>query len=292
MIDFLEFIDAQLASWPQALERYRDLGRTERRSMRIGDMTVGIQHNPARIISTAAKTDDKSLSERACFLCRENRPAEQEAYEIAAGWELLVNPYPIFPTHFTIVSRGHKPQEGWQPDMCEIAEKMPGHTVFFNGRQAGASCPDHLHLQAVKTDELPLMRLIEERHEQSKGCVASRGSLGIDLPFDFTSHIVTPDAEGFRLLMGMEETLGREYLASGQINIYVWIGRDGVLRVAGVPRKAHRPSCYGPGEGQRLISPGCIDMAGVIITPLAKDYEGVGEGEVREIYAECGRQDG
>ncbi|MDE6511510.1 MAG: DUF4922 domain-containing protein, partial [Muribaculaceae bacterium] len=160
----LEFIDAQLAVWPLARENYQALGRTERRSIRLGDLLVGIQHNPARIVSTGAKTDAKAIAERPCFLCADNRPPQQTALEIVDGWELLVNPYPIFPTHFTIVSRSHRPQEGFPMDMVMMAEKLPGHTVFFNGKVAGASCPDHMHCQAVKTLESPLRQLIERVH--------------------------------------------------------------------------------------------------------------------------------
>ena len=147
----LEFIDGQLAEWPLARENYQALGKTERRSLQLGDLIVGIQHNPARIVSTGAKTDAKSLAERPCFLCKKNRPPQQVGINIAEGWELLLNPYPIFPTHFTIVSTSHRPQEGFPLDMVTMAEKLPGHTVFFNGKLSGASCPDHLHCQAVKT---------------------------------------------------------------------------------------------------------------------------------------------
>ena len=88
----LEFIDGQLAEWPLARDNYQALGRTERRSMQLGDLIVGIQHNPARIVSTGAKTDAKSLAERPCFLCERNRPPQQVGMKIAEGWELLLNP--------------------------------------------------------------------------------------------------------------------------------------------------------------------------------------------------------
>ena len=208
----LDFIDAQIADWPLARENYQALGKTERRSMQIGDLTVGIQHNPARIISTAAKTDAKTLSERPCFLCEKNRPPQQVGVDIADGWELLLNPYPIFPTHFTIVSKQHRPQEGFPIDMVTMAEKLPGHTVFFNGKRAGASCPDHLHCQAVKTHELPLMLLIEKSHNLKSGRVATAKTLKLDMPFGFTSIIITPDLDGMSELARVEETIGKLYI--------------------------------------------------------------------------------
>lgn len=284
----LEYIDAQLAEWPLARENYQALGKTERRSMQLGDLTVGIQHNPARIVSTAAKTDAKTLAERPCFLCKKNRPPQQVGMEIAEGWELLLNPYPIFPTHFTIVSKNHKPQEGFPLDMVTMAEKLPGHTVFFNGKRAGASCPDHLHCQAVKTHELPLMQLIEKRHSLDAGRVSSSESLGLDVPFGFTSIIITPDLDGMSELARIEDSIGREYISEGRLNAFVWIDDNGLLRICAVPRNMHRPSCYGSDEGQHLISPGCIDMTGVIIAPIKKDYDTLTEDDIKKIYKECG----
>ncbi len=284
----LEYIDSQLAEWPLARENYQALGRTERRSVQLGDLTIGIQHNPARIVSTAAKTDAKTLAERPCFLCKKNRPPQQVGMEIADGWELLLNPYPIFPTHFTIVSKEHQPQEGFPLDMVTMAERLPGHTVFFNGKRAGASCPDHLHCQAVKTHELPLMQLIEKKYNLDFGSVATHESLNLDVPFGFISIIITPDVEGMSELASIEDTIGKEYIKEGKINAFVWIDANGLLRICAVRRNMHRPSCYGSGEGQHLISPGCIDMTGVLIAPLKKDYDDLTEADIRRIFQECG----
>lgn len=294
----LEFIDSQIAQWPLARENYQALGKTQRRSMQLGDLTVGIQHNPARMISTGAKIDKSSIAQRPCFLCKKNRPKEQIPMEIAEEWELLLNPFPIFPTHFTIVSKEHQPQRGFPLDMVEMAEKLPGHTIFFNGSKAGASCPDHLHCQAVKTLELPLMQLAEKKHlpnvnkdddkTDADWRIATSSSLGLDVPFGFKSIIVTPDIEGMQILADIENIIGKEYIEDGRVNAFVWIDTSGMLRIVAVPRKAHRPDCYGEGDGQMMISPGCIDMAGVIITPREKDYESLTEAQLRQVYRECG----
>lgn len=290
MISLSEMMDAQLGEWELARRNYQALGQTERRSMKLGDLMIGIQHNPARIVSTAAKTDAKTLAERPCFLCESNRPAVQKGIPIVDGWELLLNPFPIFPTHYTIVSKRHQPQEGLPLDMVEMAEKLPGHTIFFNGKHAGASCPDHLHCQAVMTHELPLMRLAEERHGVDAGDkVMTSSVLGLDVPFSFKSIIVTPDVEGMQTLASLEEIIGKEYVDEGNLNLFVWIDPRGLLRIVAVPRGAHRPSCYGvDSPGRHLISPGCIDMAGVIIAPRKEDYDSLTESDIRQIYAECG----
>lgn len=283
----LEFIDVQLAEWPLARENYQALGKTERRRIQLGDLTVGIQHNPARIVSTGAKIDSKTLAERPCFLCAKNRPPQQVGYELVEGWDLLLNPFPIFPTHFTIVNKEHSPQDGFPLDMVVMAENLPGHTVFFNGKQAGASCPDHLHCQAVMTNELPLMKLIEGTHALSSGRVATSNSLGLDVPFPFTSVIISPDLDGMSVLAKIEDIIGKTYINEGRLNAFVWIDVSGLLRICVVRRRSHRPSCYGSEEGQHLISPGCIDMAGVLIAPLKKDYDNLSDEDVRGIYREC-----
>lgn len=287
----LNFVDSQLATWPLARTNYQALGKTERHSFEIGDLTVGIQCNPARIVSTGAKIDAATLAKRPCFLCAENRPPEQVPLEIVEGWELLLNPYPIFPTHFTIVSAKHCPQEGFPLEMVDMAEKLKGMTIFFNGSKAGASCPDHKHCQAVMTHELPLMLLVERSHRLSlsdSGAkhVATPEELGIDAPFRFVSVIITPDVNGMENLAKIEETIGKKCIEEGLVNIFVWIDSEGLLRIVGVPRKAHRPSCYGSDADQFLVSPGCIDMAGVIITPRREDFDRLTLADVRRIYSE------
>ena len=171
--------------------------------------------------------------------------------------------------------------------MVTMAERLPVHTIFFNGKKAGASCPDHMHCQAVKTSELHLMHLLEEKHKINTGTVASAKSLGLDMPFNFTSVIITPDLDGMSELAAIEKTIGKDYINEGKINIFVWIDVNGLLRICAVRRNKHRPSCYGTEEGQHLISPGCIDMTGVIIAPLKKDYDVLTEEDVRKIYSEC-----
>lgn len=290
----LDFIDEQLAEWPMARANYQALGKTERRTMQLGDLIVGIQHNPARIVSTAAKTDAAALAKRPCFLCEENRPPQQKGLPIAEGWELLLNPFPIFPTHYTIISKTHRPQEGLPLDMVEMAEKLKGHTIFFNGKKAGASCPDHMHVQAVMTHELPLMRLVEKRHvlprtPQLNDRVATSEKLGLDVPFGFISVIITPDDDGRKVLSVIDIIIGKDTIAEGKLNTFVWIDGAGQLRIVSVPRNEHRPSCYfAEDETHRMISPGCIDMAGVLIVPIKEDYKRLTEEEVRKIYKECG----
>lgn len=286
-----DFVETQLFSWEFAKKNYDALANVRRRYVDVGDFSVGIQWNPGRIVSTGAKTDFKSINERPCFLCRANRPSQQLIYPILSGWEMLVNPYPIFPIHFTIVSSEHIRQSNVPDEIVEIAEKLPGMAVFFNGANAGASAPDHLHLQAVLKDELPLLHLVEKYHTSSEPGLRSSDSFGLDLPFYFISGIVSKDYDGLKTLYfgltsggpGTDGTLDNQAL----VNKFFWIDSSGMLRFISIPRKAHRPKCfYDHGESNRMVSPGCVDMAGLVIVPREEDFFSLDADEVGVIYSD------
>lgn len=266
------FVEAQLQWWPEAKERYLDLGKTERKKVRIGKLEGAVQFNPARARSTTADISAKAIGERPCFLCEKNRPEEQIAIPIINGWSLLLNPFPIFPVHFTIASDQHTDQLPDVGKMVELAEKMPGFVVFFNGAKAGASAPDHLHFQAVMVDELPLMRKIERSlySEESRLFSVKPEECGFgedQWPFAFRVGVIHPDKNGQRVLAEMMTPTDKEL-----VNLYAWIGYCGELRILEIPRKAHRPRCYTDKEEPLLVSPGAIDMAGILITVRGEDF--------------------
>jgi hypothetical protein len=52
-------------------------------------------------------------------------------------------------------------------------------------------------------------------------------------------------------------------------------------------RRKHRPDAYfAEGEERIFVSPGAIDMAGVVITPRLMDYERLDCSVLRDIYRE------
>ena len=138
-----------MGRWPEAARRYRDLQNIETKEIDLDGMPVRVQFNPARAVSTLARTDAAAIKARSCFLCRDNRPAQQEAlpFEGCDGrrYEVLVNPFPIFPEHYTVPAVEHTPQRitGRFPDMLRLAEAFPDMVVFYNGPESGASAPDH-----------------------------------------------------------------------------------------------------------------------------------------------------
>lgn len=277
-------IDRQLASWPEAARRYSDLREVKTKEITIGGMPVRVQYNPARAVSTLARTDAASIAARPCFLCRENRPQQQEAlpFEGCDGrrYEILVNPFPIFPEHFTVPAVDHVPQRiaGRFPDMLRLADTFPDMTVFYNGPESGASAPDHFHFQMGCRGFLPV-----ERHFGLLGpkTVMRPGAAVIALTSAYIPGlpvITAPDAKSaeaafLRVLRSMPVSPST---GEPQLNILCWKERtdsDTVFRILVIPRKAHRPSCYYAPEGEAVrISPASVDLGGVFIVPVEEDF--------------------
>lgn len=288
-----DLLEAQLLSWPDAKTNFDRLQEVKRKPLDLGGLKAAAQLNPARIRSTAAAVDTKSIDNRPCFLCAANRPKEQMSAEWPeAGWELLVNPYPILPVHFTIVSKDHRPQDEIPLEMAMMAELAPSLAIFYNGARAGASAPDHAHCQAMLKSELPLLSLAEKLHSADEPGWKSSEDFGADLPFHFLSAVITPDMAGMAALSKVPKAFGVDYATGNQdrglINAFFWISeRDHLLRVVIIPRKAHRPSLYFmPDDEKFVISPGAVDMAGLLIVPRAEDFDRITPAIARRIYAE------
>lgn len=250
--DIEQLFDRQMTAWPEAAQRIRDLQeRVQRRQ--VGPYVV--QFNPARAVSTMARVDKASLQERPCFLCAHNRPSVQEGLQVLGGrWEVLINPFPILERHLTIVCCQHTPQRLTRQDLSDmvaLSRMLPDYTVFYNGARCGASAPDHKHLQAGKGAPVPLP-------------MWGRALLNEEELWDAISRLP------------MEE--GRE---EPDFNLLVTNGRGYVI-----PRRQHRPQCYH--DGTCLVSPGALDMAGLIITPREEDYRSLTEERITRILEECG----
>lgn len=280
-----EFFDNQIELW----HGRGQLGMVETRELNVGSHTVTLQHNPARIVSTGAKIDAKSISQRKCFLCAEGRLENQVSMpiEIAGEWfDILVNPYPILPYHFTIAARNHEQQQiaghtGAFAQLLEVDQKL---TVFYNGPRSGASAPDHMHLQASLSASLPLQM-------QWRNIVGEHNSeLSICRYIEPFYAIETPSAA--RMTALIDKVIASMPISEGdyepRLNIIAWHSDD-VFRVAIIPRCAHRPSCYFSDDADKLmVSPGALDMAGLIITPRRCDFEDITAENIVDIMSQCG----
>lgn len=294
MTELQSLLKRQLAGWPEAARRYRDLREVQTKEITIGGMPVRVQYNPARAVSTLARTDAASIAARPCFLCRGNRPQQQEAlpFEGCDGrrYEILVNPFPIFPEHFTVPAVDHVPQRiaGRFPDMLRLAEAFPDMTVFYNGPESGASAPDHFHFQMGCKGFLPV-----ETHFGLLGpkTVMRPGAAAIALTSAYIPGlpvITAPDAESaeaafLRVLRSLPVS---PRTGEPQLNILCWREQD-IFRVLVIPRKAHRPSCYYAPEGEAVrISPASVDLGGVFIVPVEEDFRRTDAGVLQNIIRE------
>ena len=275
----VRFFNRQLQTWDEVRQRYRDLQAVQTRELVTDDITLSVQWNPARIGSTGAKIDAKSIAERPCFLCGKNRPQQQMHRLVDGKYELLVNPYPILPLHFTLPTIAHQPQRilPMYGEMLRMAHRNPGLTLLYNGPLCGASAPDHAHLQAVVTGMLPLQTAWQRLSRNLVAVVKSGDDEGI-------WHVADYPAAAF-LLKSYNEVHGEQLfkqfyhclpLADGQaepmMNIIAWRQDDQLLSVV-LPRRKHRPDCYtAEGDAQYIISPGAVDMGGLFITPREQDF--------------------
>jgi len=285
----IELWSEQVVHWPLANRYYGSLDQVQSREFRLETTRVLVQFNPARIASTAAKTDATSIAERPCFLCDHNRPPEQNAVDAGRYW-LLVNPFPIFKQHFTIPNKEHIPQRILPvfADFLWFTRELNEFVVFYNGPRCGASAPDHLHFQAGNKGVLPLIdeyflrstadaellkdisdaRLLRFRKSLRKVFVIeSVTSEAAMILFDELYHSF-PATEGEEPMMNL---LG--VFESGKWIIFV------------LPRKAFRPSQYSTPEPQHLmISPAAIEMAGILITPVEAHFHKINAADIVDIF--------
>ncbi|MCI6447820.1 MAG: DUF4922 domain-containing protein, partial [Prevotella sp.] len=298
------FIDRQMDLWADTLHRYQALSSVKTRQIE----SYRLQFNPARMVSTGAKIDKTTLAKRPCFLCEENRPKEQIKHIIRnndgeAIMEMLVNPFPILPEHFTIVSTKHEPQAimGKYEEMHRLLTVYPELMVFYNGPRCGASAPDHMHLQAGTAGITPLETFVSYDDEELITVFSLNENEGIKLKKDFLSPVFLircKSMEAYRRLFlrlyhAIETVCPIPYVDASpdeepMMNILGW--RDmGDYVFAVIPRRKHRPDCYtAEGDAQYIISPGALDMAGLIITPRKEDFERLDADNLHEIISEVG----
>lgn len=297
--DFENFFNSQLDCWEEVRRQFESLEQVETKELVIGDHNLAVQFNPARIASASADITAKALAERPCFLCDLNRPKIQRALPVEGHYHLLVNPFPILPRHFTIPARRHSPQiilPHFQT-MLKLAWHTPDLMFFYNGPVCGASAPDHMHLQAGKRDVLPIERdwksyettleklfPISPGHEESlEEILGQKPDCGIYLLKGYVCPAFVirtiPSEQPCILFDKLFHALPlQDGESEPRMNIICWrqswnAGREDEIVTLIFPRKKHRPACYGrTGGDSMLISPGALDMGGLLITAREEDF--------------------
>lgn len=286
------FFNRQLEVWTDARHRFRDLKHVETRQF---SDQLKLQWNPARIVSTGAKIDEKTLGERPCFLCDKNRPKEQMSKQIDEKFHLLVNPFPILPVHFTIPARKHQPQLIYKNygEMHRFISLHSDLMVFYNGPKCGASAPDHLHFQAGTNGILPLQTNWQRLSRNLTDIISLNDEEKISVVRDFIVPafvIISKSAESdealFRRLYKAMPQRGDE--TEPMMNIISWRKGEEFISVV-IPREKHRPEAYfAEGDAQFVVSPGALDMSGLIITPREEDFRKLTEEKALSLLQECG----
>lgn len=279
----------QPVSWPLARENYKALDHVLVQQVNFDSHNFRLQFNPKRIISSAAKVDPKSLAERPCFLCAHNRPAEQKGIPFLDDYLILLNPYPVFSPHFTVITTDHRPQRIINnfTTMLRLAKEINDYTIIYNGPGCGASAPDHFHFQAIRRNMLPLE---SEYTDRISDTIIISANTRLHNLKDYTRQVLTltgKDQQEIqkvfeRIYHLLEETLPAA--DEPMMNILTWFDNpEWIVQI--FPRKRHRPSQYfETGDKQILISPASIDLGGVLIIPRLEDYNKISKEDITDIF--------
>ena len=292
-----KFIKDQLSVWPLAAANFRALKSARTRQLEVDGLLCTVQCNPRRILSSTADTTPQAIAARKCFLCADNRPAEQFhlKFEGRKGrmYNIQVNPYPIFPGHLVIVREEHIPQAIWHhfPDMLDFAMKYRDYTVFYNGPGSGASAPDHLHFQAVPRLSMPLERAVDAYLDDPGEVLASVKDATLYRYAGFAEGVFALKATTsksmaklfYRLLDCTDKVEGD---IEPKFNLFAYC-RDGEYRAFVTLRAAKRSHhYYSDGPDHLTISPGAADMAGFFVAPFEEDFEKVTSADLEEMLSE------
>lgn len=296
-----KFVKDQLSVWPLAAENYRSLKKAGSKVLSIGGLPVTVQLNPCRRISSEASLDKESINRRPCFLCPENRPAEQTNMEFEGRkgrrYRVTLNPYPIFPSHLVISSFEHTPQSIWHryQDLLDFVRENNEYLGFYNGPESGASAPDHMHFQACPQGLTPLQNRVDELL-----------AAGDDKTLDYLTNVkearlfhLNEYARGVFVLCGAtaKSTAKLFYRlldcapvpdgsSEPKMNIIAWC-HEGEYRTAVIFRERHRPHNYSSSGADHLaMSPGCADLAGVYVTTREEDFGKLDAGLLSQVVRE------
>ena len=289
----LELLSEQKKVWLDLLTSYESLKDVRERDVSCRGFSVCLQHNPARIKSSMADVSEKSAKERRCFLCLNHLPEEQKGILYRSNYLILSNPMPVFPSHFTISHLDHRRQaiiEHIETLLQFMANFGSGWTVLYNGPRCGASAPDHLHFQAFPSGQMPIEKDIREQKrlaltKQMGGVLLYRvKGLGREVMMIEGDD---PMAVG-AAFNGFLKALRKGFLLDEEpmVNI-AGFHEEKNWRLVIFPRRKHRPDAFfKDGNDRVVVSPGVIDMAGVLVTPVERDFERLDATAVENIYRE------
>jgi len=285
-----KLLEEQLNEWELADSNYAALKSVQSKDFDFGEFSIRVQFNPARIVSSSAKVDTKSIQERKCFLCPANLPAVQRGVPFGKDYQILVNPFPIFPEHLTIPSFDHLDQLIYDrfEDMLDLAESLNDFVIFYNGPKCGASAPDHVHFQAGNKGFLPIEQDVKK---VSKKIVSENNDVKIySLENYLRNALIIESTNKKAVVEAFNKIYSELEIKDGEkepmLNIISWY-EDGKWIACIFPRTVHRPKCFfAEGDDNILISPASVDMGGAFITPQEKDFVKITAKDIESILKE------
>ncbi|MFA5831974.1 MAG: DUF4922 domain-containing protein [Bacteroidota bacterium] len=287
----LHLYHEQQHQWPMLAEGVSALQSVQTKVIDCGSFSARLQYNPKRIVSTGAKVDAVSIKERKCFLCLENLPPEQQGVLYKEKFLVLCNPMPIFREHFTISHIEHIPQsiEEQILSFLSLAKDLsPGYTVFYNGPKCGASAPDHMHFQASPAGLIPVEREMVEHKKIKKNI----NGITVSTLERYGRSVITLEGKSEQEMelsfLRLTSSL-RKVMNTNEEPMMNVIGSydDGVWRLIIFVRSKHRPaSFFFEREAKVLISPAAVDIGGLVVTPMEKDFLTVDAPHLSGIYHE------
>ena len=281
----------QMTEWGTSRDNYAKLSQVKVREFTVHGSRVVVQCNPERLRSSAARVDKAAIAHRECFLCTANRPVEQRGIEWG-DYTVIVNPYPIFPKHFTIPTRKHTAQRivSRIGDMMRLALLMQGYPIFYHGPCCGASAPDHCHFQAGVKGFMPIeaeiasAAMTEVAREGSDARLSTVKVHGCNVMVVDAATVDGGCMLFDRLYRALPQCNDRE---EPMMNVLCWSTGEHRATVVVIPRRKHRPDCYySEGEGKLLISPASVDLGGVVIASRKEDFERITAEDIAAIFSE------
>ncbi|MDD4921449.1 MAG: DUF4922 domain-containing protein [Bacteroidales bacterium] len=296
MGDYKKLFKDQCISWDLAANNYRTLSKVLFKEFQIDHFRIKLQFNPGRITSSSANISMAAIQVRPCFLCAKNRPAEQDSLTIKANetsgmdFQVLVNPFPVFPQHYTIAATEHQPQaiKGHFHAFLKLAKSMNDCVVFYNGPRCGASAPDHLHFQAGSKGLMPVETdydnwekiLLWKKKETRIYTMADGLRNGWIMEGNHSTELENTFEQLLDILPSANPASGEEPM----LNLLCWYDQAKWICLV-FPRKSHRPECYFKDDNHRLlISPASVEMGGLMIAARQEDFERIKEEDIRKIY--------
>jgi hypothetical protein len=200
---------------------------------------------------------------------------------------------PVFSSHFTVSHLDHRVQviaEHIDTFLQLMADFGSGWTMLYNGPRCGASAPDHLHFQAAPSGQMPIEKEIRE---------GKRLTLMKQVDNVLLYHLRDLGREV--IILEGNEPMAVGIAFKGFLNVLkkvLLIDEEPMMNIAGFyeerrwclvifPRKKHRPDAFfREGDARVVVSPGVIDMGGLLITPIEKDFDRLDAAAVEGIYGE------